>query len=328
MDNDKEKASWDSYTTKILIDVCVEQIVHKEWQGTSFTRPGWNKITKNFQERSGKMYDRKQLKNRFDILRNDWKLWEKLMSGETGIGYDAATNRVLASDEWWQRKLMVDPNFKKFRHQGLMFASDLMRIFKDVVASGDFMYAPSTSQPQPVFTPQPDTEEEDVYRVGLDQQEGSGDSEDENFGVDPTATAGILDDFAGCNLNNCSSTGPSDSGSYGKRKRGETSDAKKKKKVAATTKISDSLSVIATASEKRASALVEDPQQVEKIWGHLASLEELNGNPQLYYACAKMLTRLRWARRAYLGFMHDRSKLLEWLIPAALDPDTWKGPVD
>ncbi|XP_028804661.1 L10-interacting MYB domain-containing protein-like [Neltuma alba] len=229
MDNDKEKVSWDSYTTKILIDVCVEQIVHKERQGTSFTRPGWNKITKNFQKRSGKMYDRKQLKNRFDILRKDWKLWEKLMSG---------------------RLALVDPNFEKFRHQGLMFASDLMKIFKDVVASGDFMYAPSASQPQPAFTPQPDTEEEDVYRVGLDQQEGSGDSEDENFGVDPTATAGISDDFASCNLNNRSSTGPSDSGSYGKRKRGETSDAKKKKKVAATTKISDSLSVIAAASEK------------------------------------------------------------------------------
>ncbi|XP_028753440.1 L10-interacting MYB domain-containing protein-like [Neltuma alba] len=259
MDNEKAKASWDPYTTKILIDVCAEQIVHKEHQGTSFTRSSWNKITESFQERSGKMYDRKQLKNRFDILRKDWKLWEKLMSGETGIGYDATTNRVLASDEWWQRKLMVDPNFKKFRHQGLMFASDLMKIFKDVVASGEYMYKPSASQPQPAFAPQPNTKEEDVYRVRLDQQEGSGDIEDENFGIDPTASARVTDDFAGCNLNNPSSTGPSGSGSYGKRKRGEMSDVKKKKKVVASTKISDSLSVIAAASDKRAAALVEDP---------------------------------------------------------------------
>ncbi|XP_028801409.1 uncharacterized protein LOC114756633 [Neltuma alba] len=323
MDNDKGKATWDHYTTKILIDVCAEQIVHKERQGTSFTRPGWLKIEKNFRERSGKMYDRKQLKNRFDVLRKDWKLWEKLMSGETGIGYDAATNRVLASDEWWQRKILVDPNFKKFRHQGLMFASDLMRIFKDVVASGEYAYAPSASQPQPAFAPQPDTEEEDVYRVGLDQQEGSGDSEDENFGVDPTASA-FTNDFAACNINTPASTGPSGSGSYGKRKRGETSDAKKKKKVAATTLISDSLSVIAAASDKRAAALVEDPQIVDKVLAHLTTVEELNDDNQLYYACAKMLTRLRWARRAYLGLMHDRSKLLRWLIPAAQDPDTWK----
>ncbi|XP_028782156.1 uncharacterized protein LOC114738281 [Neltuma alba] len=175
-----------------------------------------------------------------------------------------------------------------------MFASDLMKIFRDVVASGEYAYAPSASQPQPAFAPQPDTEEEDVYRVGLDQQEGSGDSEDENFG------------------------------SYGKRKRGETSDAKKKKKVAATTLISDSLSVIAAASDKRAAALVEDPQIVDKVLAHLTTVEELNDDNQLYYACAKMLTRLRWARRAYLGLMHDRSKLLRWLIPAAQDPDTWK----
>ncbi|XP_028769728.1 uncharacterized protein LOC114727181 [Neltuma alba] len=197
------------------------------------------------------MYDRRQLKNRFDVLRKDWKLWEKLMSGENGIGYDAATNRVLASDEWWQRKILPDIE-----------------------------------------------EEEDVYRVGLDQQEGSGDSEDENFGVDPTASAGFTDDFAACNINNPASTGPSGSGSYGKRKR--------------------------AASDKQAAALVEDPQVVDKVLAHLTTVEELNDDNQLYYACAKMLTRLRWARRAYLGFMHDRSKLLAWLILAAQDPDTWK----
>ncbi|XP_028759148.1 uncharacterized protein LOC114718071 [Neltuma alba] len=212
------------------------------------------------------MYDRKQLKNRFDILRKDWKLWEKLMFGEIGIGYDAATNR-------------------------------------------------------------PDTEEEeDVYRVRFDQQEGSGDNGDENFGVDPTASAGVTYDFTGCNLNNPSSTRPSSSRSYGKRKRGETFDAKKKKKVVASTKISNSLSVIAAASNKRVAALVEDPQLVDKVLAHLASLKELNDDSQLYYACAQMLARLKWARRAYLGFMHDRRKLLGWLIPAAQDPYTWKGP--
>ncbi|XP_028801886.1 L10-interacting MYB domain-containing protein-like [Neltuma alba] len=232
MDNEKGKASSDPYTTKILIDVCAEQIVHKEHQGTSFIRPGWNKITKSFQKRSEKMYDRKQFKNRFDILRKDWKLWEKLMSGETGIGYDAATNRVA-------------PNFKKFRHQGLMFASNLMKIFKDVVASGEYMCTPSASQPKPAFAPQPDTEEEeDVYRVGLDQQEGL-----------RTVRMKIS------------------------RKRGETSDAKKKKEVATSTKISDSLSVIATAFDKQATTLVENPQLVDKVLAHLATLEELNDDP-------------------------------------------------
>ncbi|XP_028800353.1 uncharacterized protein LOC114755657 [Neltuma alba] len=215
------------------------------------------------------MYDRRQLKNRFDVLRKDWKLWEKLMSGENGIGYDAATDRMLAFDEWWQQKLL---------------------------------------------------------RVWLDQQEGSGDSEDENFGVDLTANTRVTDDFTDCNLNNPVSIGPSGSGSCGKRKRGETSDAKKKKKVTASTKISDSLNVIATAFDKRAITLVEDPQLVDKVLAYLASLKELNGDNQLYYAYAKMLTRLRWARRAYLGFMHGRSKLLAWLILASQEPETWKGP--
>ncbi|XP_028797060.1 L10-interacting MYB domain-containing protein-like [Neltuma alba] len=100
MDNDNGKVTWDPYTTKILIDVCVEQIVHKERQRTSFKRPGWGKIEKNFQERSRRKYDSRQLKNKFDMLRKDWKLWDKLISGETGIGYAVATNRVLASDEW------------------------------------------------------------------------------------------------------------------------------------------------------------------------------------------------------------------------------------
>ncbi|XP_028754922.1 uncharacterized protein LOC114714357 [Neltuma alba] len=65
---------------------------------------------------------------------------------------------------------LVNSNFKKFKHQGLMFVSDLVKIFKDVVALRDYMYVPSASQPQPALAPQANTEEEEnVYRIELDQ---------------------------------------------------------------------------------------------------------------------------------------------------------------
>ncbi|XP_028752021.1 uncharacterized protein LOC114711758 [Neltuma alba] len=204
--------------------------------------------------------------------------------------------------------------------------TDLMKKFKDVLASGDSMYALSASQSQSAPVPKADTKaEEDIYRIGLDQEEGLGDSEDKNFGINLIASIGVTGDLAGCDLNNPTSSGLGDPGSDKKRKRCETSNVNKKKKVATSTKIVDSLSVIVAASKQRAATLNDDPHAFNKVLAHLADLKELNDDGQLYYACAKMLTRLRWARQVYLTLVHNKRKLLRWLIPAAQDPDIWKG---
>ena len=100
------KAVWDVESTDIFINACVEQIYQKERHGQSFTKTGWKNIMSIFNEKTGKHYEKKQLKNRLDILRKDLRLWDSLIK-ETGVGRDPVTNNVVASSEWWQQKIQV-----------------------------------------------------------------------------------------------------------------------------------------------------------------------------------------------------------------------------
>ncbi|XP_028789011.1 L10-interacting MYB domain-containing protein-like [Neltuma alba] len=159
MNKEKSKATWDTSTTEVLLKECMEQIYRKNRQGTSFSKTGWNNIHSAFNAKTGKSYEKKQLKNRLDSLRKDWRTWVDL-NKETGVGWDPVNNTVVATNEWWEKKKLENPQYEKFRYQGLKFAYELNTIFKGVIASGEDMLAPSLTQPQTQ-----EDDEENVYRV-------------------------------------------------------------------------------------------------------------------------------------------------------------------
>ena len=43
-------------------------------------------------------------KHKWDGLKKNWVLWNKLKGSETGLGWDAAKGTIAAT-EWWERKL-------------------------------------------------------------------------------------------------------------------------------------------------------------------------------------------------------------------------------
>ena len=45
-------------------------------------------------------------KHKWDGLKKNWVLWNKLKGSKTRLGWDAA-KRTIAATEWWERKLMV-----------------------------------------------------------------------------------------------------------------------------------------------------------------------------------------------------------------------------
>ena len=66
-----DKAVWDVSSTKIFIDLCIDQIYKKERLGSAFTREGWKHILSGFNEKTEKTYTKKQLKNRLDSLKRE-----------------------------------------------------------------------------------------------------------------------------------------------------------------------------------------------------------------------------------------------------------------
>ncbi|KAL1059726.1 hypothetical protein V6Z11_1Z012700 [Gossypium hirsutum] len=144
--DEKVKEMWDKRLTEIFCDICIKEILKGNRPGTHFTRDGWLKIMTNFEKETGKGFSQRQLKNRWDALKKEWKAWKKLKGEDTGLGWNPIKRTVDASDEWWESRLQVVPEAKKFRTSGIdpEFERKLDQMFMGIVATGDKAWAPSS----------------------------------------------------------------------------------------------------------------------------------------------------------------------------------------
>ena len=108
------KAVWDAQTLNLFCELCVKEVEGGQRPGTHFTKVGWENLIKNFKINTGKTYDKVQLKNKWDSLKNDWKLWKQLIGKETGLGWKNQKRTIDASDEWWDKKLEVITKYLEF----------------------------------------------------------------------------------------------------------------------------------------------------------------------------------------------------------------------
>ncbi|KAL0014145.1 hypothetical protein SO802_001214 [Lithocarpus litseifolius] len=90
-------------------------------KGAAFSPKGWSNLVTKFCNETGLNYDKDQVKSKWDVLKTDWRVWEKLKSLDTGLGWDAMKGTIDASDDWWNLKLKgccsnwsscMDPFFK------------------------------------------------------------------------------------------------------------------------------------------------------------------------------------------------------------------------
>ncbi|XP_062089296.1 L10-interacting MYB domain-containing protein-like [Humulus lupulus] len=88
---------------------------------------------------TGRDYTRPQLKNKWDGLKNEWKLWKQLKGKETGLGWNIKKNTIDATEDWWNSKL-------QFRIRGIEpeVEEKLDRIFMNTVATGEYAWTPSS----------------------------------------------------------------------------------------------------------------------------------------------------------------------------------------
>ena len=99
----KAKADWDINPTRTtnFSNLCVEQIqAENRTKGAGFSSKGWFNLVTKFCNETGQNYDKDQLKNRWDVLKGDWKVWEQLRNLSTGLGSDAVKSTIATPDNW------------------------------------------------------------------------------------------------------------------------------------------------------------------------------------------------------------------------------------
>ncbi|CAL8167900.1 unnamed protein product [Prunus armeniaca] len=86
-----------------------------------------------------------QLKNKWDALKIEWKLWKELVGKETGLGWNSSKGTIDASDEWWNNKIQINDEYAKLRKKGINpeMEEKLDRMFMNTTATGEHAWAPS-----------------------------------------------------------------------------------------------------------------------------------------------------------------------------------------
>uniref|UniRef100_A0A2N9IJD7 Myb/SANT-like domain-containing protein n=1 Tax=Fagus sylvatica TaxID=28930 RepID=A0A2N9IJD7_FAGSY len=74
----------------------------------------------------------------------DWVTWNKIKGIETRLGWDAAKGTIASTDEWWERKLAEVPKASKFQEKGLDNLDLLDIMFKDIAATRNLAWTPSS----------------------------------------------------------------------------------------------------------------------------------------------------------------------------------------
>jgi hypothetical protein len=73
---------------------------------THFDKAGWKFIVQSFKDQTGLSLSKSQLKNKWDGIKKDWRVWKKLIT-ETRVGWSTELGTISATDEWWQSKIQV-----------------------------------------------------------------------------------------------------------------------------------------------------------------------------------------------------------------------------
>uniref|UniRef100_K4A2Y3 Myb/SANT-like domain-containing protein n=1 Tax=Setaria italica TaxID=4555 RepID=K4A2Y3_SETIT len=75
---DAGRANWDDNTTKIFLDLCIDEKNKLNYNKKGLTKLGWHNLYTNFKQQTGRKYSCKQLQNKFNAFKKQYKDWRKL----------------------------------------------------------------------------------------------------------------------------------------------------------------------------------------------------------------------------------------------------------
>ena len=83
----KARALWGNPSWTTFCNLCGEEIeAGNRTIFAAFSPKGWSNLVIKLCDETGLNYDKDQLKSRWDALKTNWRVWEKLKGLDTGIG--------------------------------------------------------------------------------------------------------------------------------------------------------------------------------------------------------------------------------------------------
>ena len=108
MDQDKApKAHWDASSTTIFCEICKARKLAGN-RPTAFLSPeGYKCLGREFCRRTGKNYNKTQLKNKWDTTKALYQAWVYYTIKATGLGWDPVKKTFTADEAQWAELIKV-----------------------------------------------------------------------------------------------------------------------------------------------------------------------------------------------------------------------------
>ncbi|KAL6642378.1 hypothetical protein ACP70R_020559 [Stipagrostis hirtigluma subsp. patula] len=150
------EAEWNDERTRLICELFVEQVRAGNRPNTHLNNIGYREVALKFQQRTQLLYTKLQLKNKWDRLKGDYIIWNKLLTTRAaeGLPWDSAKGTIAADDKWWKNKNKELPGARKFRHGGLQNVDKLKIMFDYISSDGvDHSLPAADGLPSPPDSP-------------------------------------------------------------------------------------------------------------------------------------------------------------------------------
>ncbi|KAF8390850.1 hypothetical protein HHK36_023149 [Tetracentron sinense] len=136
---------WSTRNEDKFIILMEEEVIKANRSTTTFAKATWRRIRETLNAQTNKIYNDVQLRNKFNQLKQRQGHF-KILLEESGIGYNAVTGQVTATEEEWDHLSRVHKFVKRFKKKGCPHYDKLYTIFGDTTAIGANAH-PSTQSP-------------------------------------------------------------------------------------------------------------------------------------------------------------------------------------
>ncbi|PNT65318.1 hypothetical protein BRADI_4g40345v3 [Brachypodium distachyon] len=128
------EAEWNDEHTRVICELFAEQVQAGNRPNTHLKNIGYSVVADKFEQRTGLLYTKLQLKNKWDKLKSDYINWKKLLIKGANLGWDNERRTIAADSDWWKNTFKDLPGAKKFRKAGLRNENYLKVIFEDITS--------------------------------------------------------------------------------------------------------------------------------------------------------------------------------------------------
>ncbi|PUZ44844.1 hypothetical protein GQ55_8G162800 [Panicum hallii var. hallii] len=136
----------DAYLT-IICQLLAEQVRKGNRPNTHLNTLGYTEVSDRFFQMTGIELTKTQIKNRWDKLKIDWTIWQKLMRLQTGTGWDSAKGIIVMDNEWWRKTKKDIPGCGKFKKKPLQCEEQLREMFGNISSDETDHWNPMSSNP-------------------------------------------------------------------------------------------------------------------------------------------------------------------------------------